>query len=119
MSLILKPVITEKSLKQATSGVYTFGVPMSSNKMMIAQAVKEQFSVNPTEVRIAITKGKIKRLKNVKGRRVDIKKAFVQLTAGERIAAFDMGQEPEAVEKKPAKKADKKTVAKATVKEAK
>lgn len=116
MSLILKPLITEKSLGQAARGIYTFAVPMSSNKLMVAQAVKEQFAVNPTDVRVAITKGKVKRTKNVKGRRVDVKKAFVQLSDGERIAAFDMGQEAETSNenKKPAKKA-----AKAVAKEAK
>ena len=115
MSLILKPLITEKSLGQAARGIYTFAVPMSSNKLMVAQAVKEQFAVNPTDVRVAITKGKVKRTKNVKGRRVDVKKAFVQLATGERIGAFDMGQEAEAAETKPAKK----VAAKVTAKEAK
>lgn len=118
MSLILKPIITEKSLKQVTTGIYTFAVPMASNKLAVAQAVKEQFAVNPTIVRIAITKGKVKRFKQVKGRRVDVKKAFVQLATGERIAAFDMGQEADAPAKAD-KKVAKKTEAKAKVKEAK
>lgn len=108
MSLILKPIITEKSLSQAARGVYTFAVPRASNKLTIAQAVKEQFKVDSTDIRISITKGKVKRFRQVKGRRVDVKKAFVQLVSGQRIAAFDLGQETPEPTKKPAKKAEKK-----------
>lgn len=105
MSLIIKPVITEKSLAQAAQGIYTFHAPMAANKLMVAQAVTELFSVEVSTVRISIQKGKIKTYKSIKGRRADRKKAYVQLAPGQKIAAFDMGQEPEADKKadKPAK----------------
>ena len=96
MSLVIKPVITEKSLGQAAQGIYTFHAPMASNKLMIAQAVSDLFKVEVSNVRISITKGKIKTYKSIKGRRTDRKKAYVQLAPGQKIAAFDMGQEPEA-----------------------
>lgn len=115
MSLVIVPKITEKTLMQATKGVYTFMVPMSTNKIEIARAVKDQFKVDATDVRISIAKGKEKRFKQVKGRRVDIKKAYVQVAPGQKISAFDLGQEEPAKEDKKAKK----TAAKAKKEEAK
>lgn len=116
MSLVIVPKITEKSLMQATKGVYTFTVPMSTNKIELARALKEQYKVDAVDIRIAIAKGKVKRFRQVKGRRVDVKKAFVQVAKGQKIAAFDMGQDAPADEKK-AKKADKKAGAKTAKKE--
>ncbi len=104
MSLVIVPKITEKSLMQAAKGVYTFTVPMSTNKIEIARAVKDQFKVDATDVRIAVVKGKEKRFRQVKGRRVDVKKAYVQVAAGQKISAFDLGQEEPAKEDKKAKK---------------
>lgn len=94
-TMILKPVITEKSLNQAGKGTYTFAVPMNSNKLTIAEAVKAQFKVDATDVRISITKGKMKRFKQIKGRRIDVKKAFVTVAKGQSIAIFNLGQEEE------------------------
>lgn len=109
MSLIIKPVITEKSLAQAATGLYTFHAPMAANKLTIAQAVQDLFKVDVVNVRISIQKGKIKTYKSIKGRRTDRKKAYVQLAEGQKIVAFDMGQDPEAeaADKQPAKKAEK------------
>lgn len=110
MSLILKPLITEKSLLQAGSGVYTFLVPVSTNKIEIGRAVHAQFKVDAVDVRVSLNKGKMKRFKQVAGRRVNTKKAFVKVAPGQKIVAFEVGQEPEA-EAKP-KKSKKKEEAK-------
>lgn len=112
MSLILKPRITEKTLIEASRGVYVFDTPMTANKIEIARAVKSQFKVDAIDVRIVVSKGKIKRFKQVKGRRVDTKKAYIQVAAGQKIAAFDMGQEEVAEPKKTKKKDSQKAGAK-------
>lgn len=108
MNLILKPRITEKSLMEASRGVYVFDMPMTANKIEIARAIKSQFKVDAINVRIVVSKGKIKRFKQMKGRRVDTKKAYVQVAAGQKIAAFDMGQEETAEPKKAKKTATQK-----------
>ncbi len=107
---ILKPIVTEKSVNLASRQVYTFVVPTDSNKIEIARALKEYFKVDAVGVRTTITKGKAKRFKSVKGRRVDIKKAYVTLKKGQKIAIFEA--EPEVKE-------DKKSAKKAVVKSAK
>lgn len=89
----LKPVITEKSMNLAGSGVYLFDVSLASNKPLVAKAVKEQFKVDVTDVRIAITKGKIKRFRGVAGQRKDKKRAYVTVKKGQKIAVFDVQTE--------------------------
>lgn len=90
---VLKPVITEKSMRLAGSGIYMFNVSMSANKPLVAQAVKEQFKVDPIQVRIAITKGKVKKLKGITGKRKDSKRAFVTLKKGQKISVFEVNEE--------------------------
>ncbi len=107
MNVILVPRITEKTLADAARGVYTFTVPMAANKIEVARAAKDQFKVDATDVRIAIHKGKEKRFRQIKGRRTDVKKAYVQVAKGQKIAAFDLGQEEDKVDKKAVKKTKK------------
>lgn len=109
-TITLKPVVTEKSVDLASRQVYTFVVPTNSNKIEITRALKEYFKVDAVAVRTTTTKGKVKRFKSVKGRRVDIKKAYITLKKGQKIAIFEA--EPEAKE-------DKKSAKKAAVKSAK
>ena len=108
--LVLKPVVTEKSMMLAANHVYTFEVPMATNKIEVARAVKVTFGVDATDVRMVITKGKIKRFKGQLGRRVDVKKAMVAVKAGQSIKIFDA--EPEAKDTKKTTKADKAEVKK-------
>ncbi len=103
--LILKPIISEKSMMLAATHVYSFEVPMMTNKIEVARAVKAAFNVDATAVRIIITKGKIKRFKGKAGKRVDVKKALVSVKEGQSISIFDA--EPEVKDDKKAKRADK------------
>ena len=43
--IILKPVITEKSMEMLTQGKYTFKVAKDSNKIEIAKAVEALFPI--------------------------------------------------------------------------
>lgn len=92
-SVILKPVITEKSMRLATLGTYMFDVSNFANKPLVVQAVKEQFKVEVVQVRIAIIKGKVKRVKGVAGKRNDIKRAFVTVKKGQKIKVFEISEE--------------------------
>ncbi|MDZ7785535.1 MAG: 50S ribosomal protein L23 [Candidatus Saccharibacteria bacterium] len=74
-AMILKPRMSEKAygLSQATN-TYVFEVPRGANKQTVAEAVKAQFEVSVTNVRIANKKGKakrtfMKRSRPVEGRR--------------------------------------------------
>ncbi len=92
-TVVLKPVITEKSMNMAANGVYMFDVSPRANKPLVATAVKEQFKVDATQVRILIIKGKVKKFKGVEGQRKDKKRAYVTVKKGQKIAVFDINEE--------------------------
>lgn len=93
-SMILKPRISEKAYGLSEiANVYVFQVPTDANKLTVAQAVAEQFSVTVLAVNIANSKGKTKRTYRKGGRptigqRSDVKKAYVTLKEGDSIAVF-------------------------------
>ena len=78
--IILKPVISERSIDLLPSGKYTFKVAKDANKVEIAKAVEQLFSVEVTKVNTMNLKGKKKRRGMVYGRTAAKKKAIVQLT---------------------------------------
>lgn len=91
--IIIKPIITEKSMNEAGKGKFTFMVQKQANKKMIKNKVEEKFKVNVVSVSSSITKGKKKK---VGTRRVEVsqpsfKKAVVKLKPGQKIDLFEAG----------------------------
>ncbi|MDD6155193.1 MAG: 50S ribosomal protein L23 [Eubacteriales bacterium] len=78
--IILKPVITEKSMDDAQEKKYTFKVAMNANKTEIKKAVEEIFDVDVKKVNTMHVKGKVKRMGRTEGRTAAYKKAIVTLT---------------------------------------
>ena len=79
--VILKPVVTEKSMNAMSEKKYTFLVPPEANKSMIKEAVEKMFE--GTEVKTVNTMnldGKKKRRGYTVGRTAKTKKAIVTLT---------------------------------------
>ena len=87
--MILTPKISEKAIYMAERGIYIFEVPTSTNKIEVTKLVESTFKVNVTDVNMIITKGKVKRYKQIKGRQKDVKKAMVKLSPGQKIALFE------------------------------
>ena len=77
--VILKPVITEKTMTIAAEGKYTFLVAPSADKIEIANAVEKLFDVKVVGVNVANYDGKIKRLRNKPGKTASFKKAVVTI----------------------------------------
>ena len=80
--VILKPVVTEKSMDIMADKKYTFLVHPEANKAMIKEAVEKMFP--GTEVKTVNTmniSGKTKRRGYTFGKTNNRKKAIVQLTA--------------------------------------
>jgi large subunit ribosomal protein L23 len=88
-TVIVEPVISEKSYALMAEGRYTFRVHERAHKTQIAQAVEDVFGVNVAEVRTAKVRSKPKRRGLVRGRSRSWKKAIVQLAPGERIEMFE------------------------------
>lgn len=83
-SIIIAPVISEKSQVFATQGKYVFKVDTKSEKIEIGRAVEQLFNVKVKSVNVINVAGKAKRMgRSVKmGRRPDWKKAIVTLQEG-------------------------------------
>ena len=80
--VILKPVITEKSMNAMSERKYTFLVNPDADKMMIKNAVEKMFDgVKVAKVNTMNLDGKNKRRGMVVGKTAKTKKAIVTLTA--------------------------------------
>lgn len=90
-TVVIKPVITEKSMNDATKGVFTFIVAQSANKDNVKVAVEDMYGVHVVKVATNTVKGMRTRFtklgKNV--RDMSYKKARVTLKKGEKIDLFE------------------------------
>jgi len=93
MVSVIKPIITEKTLKLAKRNWYTFGVPLNSNKNELKKSIEKTFGVNVLAIRTAVVKGKSRRsLRTRKTRKLsDWKKVLVLLKEGQKIDFFETG----------------------------
>lgn len=88
-SLILRPVITEKStrLKEENREV-CFEVPRGANKIEIKNAIEHLFKTKVAEVRTQMKAGKIRRVGRNLGKTKGWKKAYVKLREGEKMIEY-------------------------------
>lgn len=93
MTLLHKPIITEKSMRLAQNGLYTFRVERMASKHEIANAVHEQFNVDVEDVKTITMHGKMKRVgrtrQMIKKARA-WKKAIVKLKKDQKIEVFNI-----------------------------
>ena len=91
--VVLRPVISEKSMDQTSHHKYTFAVADEANKMQIKAAVESLFKVTVLDVNVLTTKRKEKSRNRRRGRRVGYtspwKKAVVTVKAGDSIEFFE------------------------------
>ena len=79
--VILKPVITEKSMEDMSAKKYTFLVHPEANTTQIKEAVEKMFEgTKGAKVNTMNLDGKTRRRGNVFGKTAAKKKAIVQLT---------------------------------------
>lgn len=89
MSVLKKPLVTEKVSALNEKGKYGFIVDMDANKVEIKKAVEKQYGVNVEKVNTMNVMGKLKtrytKAGVLSGRKVNYKKAIVTLAEGEVI----------------------------------
>ena len=79
--IIIRPVITERSMANVADKKYVFEVAPSAGRIEIGKAVEEIFGVKVAKVNTINVPGKAKRMGAARpGRTKDWKKAIVQLT---------------------------------------
>ena len=89
--IILKPVITEKSMDGLQAGKYTFKVAKDATKPEIKKAVEKLFGVEVDKVTTMNVRGKEKRVGRFIGTTASWKKAIVTLTADSKAIEFFEG----------------------------
>ena len=86
--IIIKPIVSEKSMDQLADRKYTFKVAKEANKIEIKKAVEEIFGVKVEKITTVRVLGKVKRMGATSGKRADWKKAIVKLTADSKTIEF-------------------------------
>ncbi len=94
--VILRPVISEKSMDESGRGKYTFAVHVKANKIQIKAAIEELYkkeNVTVVAVNVLSSKAKEKRRGTRRGRVVGHtsawRKAVVTLAPGQKIEFFE------------------------------
>jgi large subunit ribosomal protein L23 len=86
--IILRPIITERSMDLLQLGKYTFKVDKRANKIQIAKAVEELFGVKVARVNTMNCLGRKKRMGANSGFTPAFKKAIVTLTESSKTIEF-------------------------------
>ena len=88
--VVLKPVISEKSMEDAQVKKYTFKVAVDANKTEVKIAVEKLFNVKVEKVNIVNVRPKKRRVGRYEGFKPSMKKAIVTLAEGQTIEKFEV-----------------------------
>ena len=91
--IIIKPIITERSMEDMAEGKYTFKVDRRANKTEVKKAIESIFDVKVEKVNTMNMLGKVKRQGATSGRRPSWKKAIVKLSEDSKSIEFFEGME--------------------------
>ncbi len=86
--IIIKPIITEKSMDMLADNKYAFKVAKDATKPEIAHAVEELFGVKVASVNTMNMNGKNRRVRYAMGKTSQWKKAIVTLKADSKAIEF-------------------------------
>ena len=86
--IVIKPIITEKSMGGLQENKYTFKVAKCANKIEIAKAVEELFGVKVDKVNTMNVRGHFRRYGRFEGYKPSWKKAIVTLTEDSKTIEF-------------------------------
>jgi len=91
MSVLIRPVVSEKTYALMDAGVYVFVVDPSATKIDVRNAVEQAFNVTVTKVNTMNRKGKTtkNRRTGTVGARPNTKRALVTLKSGDSINLFE------------------------------
>ena len=89
--IVIRPIVTEKSMMGIADKKYTFEVAKAANKIEIAKAVEELFKVKVAKVNTVSMRGKLRRQGKYQGYTNSWKKAYVTLTADSKPIEFFEG----------------------------
>ncbi len=86
--IIIRPIITEKTMTGVQNKKYTFEVAKAATKIDVARAVEELFGVKVSKVNTVHVRGRMRRQGRFEGYTRSWKKAVVTLTADSKTIEF-------------------------------
>jgi large subunit ribosomal protein L23 len=89
--ILLRPIITERSMESVSDKKYVFQVARDANKIEIRRAIEEIFNVSVLSVNTINMQGKEKRQGVHVGRRSAWKKAIIRLKDSSKTIEFFEG----------------------------
>lgn len=89
-SIIVRPLVTEKSNRVNRLGQYIFEVQMSATKVDVRNAIHQLYGVRPIDVTISNVRGKVVRYGRTWGKTIKRRKAMVTLPEGKSIDVFSV-----------------------------
>ena len=91
--IVIRPIVSEKSMDEAQRFKYTFHVHDDASKIQIKAAVEELFKVTVLAVNVLTTQPKERagnfRRSRVRGKSTPWRKAIVTLAPGQKIEFFE------------------------------
>lgn len=92
MAQLLKPILTEKTMRLAQAGQFTFKVNPLIGKQAIKVAVESAFAVDVLKISTISANSKVKRAgkKRLATKAKAYKKAIITLKPGQSISYFEM-----------------------------
>jgi large subunit ribosomal protein L23 len=90
LSVLVRPLITEKATRLHGENKYAFEVQPHANKIQVKEAVEKGFDVTVTGVNVMIMKGKPYRVRgNREKHKSNWKKAVVTLAPDDKLELFE------------------------------
>jgi large subunit ribosomal protein L23 len=96
---VLDIILTEKSVRLAEGGQFTFKVAKTATCKEIAQQIEKLYDVHVVSVNSSLMPAKTRGRGKYLGKKSGYKKAYVRLKPGEKIEAFVIETEKEKKEK--------------------
>ncbi len=88
-TILIHPIISEKSVKDKENHKYTFKVQWDSNRTEIRKAVEEKFKVKVNKVNTIKVPSKSRKMGKYLGKTSRWKKAIVTLSEGQSIKELE------------------------------
>lgn len=90
LSVLIRPLITEKATRLHGENKYAFEVQPHANKVQVKEAVEKGFDVKVVNVNVMVMKGKTHRIRgNRLNKSMDWKKAVVTLHRDDKLELFE------------------------------
>lgn len=89
-NILVKPIITEKSMSKQNGNCFTFKVALDTSKNVIANELKRMYNVDVIDVKTMVMPGKKRRVlrTRLQTKTNNWKKAVVKLKDGQHIDLF-------------------------------